>query len=73
MKIQQTTVIDGVEVVDSGDKIMGHRIFECVHDDDSNTKYIVDGKGDVKSIIKIYADCSQNSGYVSGFEVSDVK
>ncbi|MCP3683179.1 MAG: hypothetical protein GY861_10850 [bacterium] len=73
MKIEQTIMIDGVEVVDTKMKIMGHRIFTQCRDDDYNTKYIVDGKGNVKSIITIQADCSQNYGYVSDFTVEDVK
>ncbi|AUR94221.1 hypothetical protein NVP1193O_090 [Vibrio phage 1.193.O._10N.286.52.C6] len=73
MKIEQTIMIDGNEVVDSGQKIMGHRIFEKSCDDDYNTKYVVDSKGNVKSVITIEADCNQNYGYVSDFTVRDVK
>ena len=73
MKIEQTVMINGEEVVDSGQKIMGHRIFELTRDDDDNTKYIVDSKGNVKSIITVQADCNQNYGYVSDFSVKDIK
>ncbi|AUR94738.1 hypothetical protein NVP1198B_29 [Vibrio phage 1.198.B._10N.286.54.F4] len=72
MKVEQTIMINGDEVVDSGQKIMGHRIFELTRDDDENTKYVVDNKGNVRSIIRIEADCSQNYGYVSEFSVEDV-
>lgn len=73
MQIEQTIMIDGYEVYDTKQKIMGHRIFARCTDDDYNTKYVVDSKGNVKSIITIEADCSQNYGYVSDFSVEDVK
>ncbi len=73
MKIEQTIMIDGNEVCDSGQKIMGHRIFDLVNDDNENTKYIVDSKGNVKSIITITASCNQNYGFVDEFTVKDIK
>ncbi|CAH9014720.1 conserved hypothetical protein [Vibrio phage 424E50-1] len=73
MKIEQTIMIDGKQVIDSGQKIMGHRIFESTQDDEDNTKYVVDSKGNVKSVITITADCSQNYGYISDFQVQDIK
>lgn len=70
MKLETTTVIGGIEVVDSGDKIMGHRIFVNKNESDYGLHlYVVDSKGNLKSKITVNAGCGQNVGYISDWDV----
>lgn len=69
MKLETTTVIGGIEVLDSGEKIMGHRIFVNKNDDDVLYLYVVDSKGNLKSKITVNAGCGQNVGYISEWDV----
>ena len=69
MKLETTTVIGGVEVEDSGEKLMGHRIFLPKDEDDGLTMYIVDSNGNLKSKINVSVDCGQNVGFISDWSV----
>jgi hypothetical protein len=72
MNIETTTVISGIEVVDSGKKIMGHRIFVNKNDEYSLNMYMVDSKGAVKATMRVLAGCGQNTGYVSDWSVENM-
>lgn len=72
MKIETTTVIDGVEVVNSGEHLMGHRIFTRSKNEGYLTMYVVDSGGKVKSVITVMADCGQNEGYISDWKVKNL-
>lgn len=74
LKIETTTIIGGEIVRDTGQKLMGHRLFEPESSDDNDLKlYAVDGNGEVKCIVRVSSDCSQNCGYISGWEFETVK
>jgi hypothetical protein len=63
-------MIDGKEVYDTGNKILGHRLFEEKDGDDSDLRlYVVTDDGRVDSIIIASADCNQNVGFISDWRI----
>ena len=71
MKLETTQVINGIEVIDTDEKLMGHRLFTEKDENHKLILYVIDSKGCVKATIKVTADCGQNTGYVDGWEVKN--
>ena len=56
MKLETTQVINGIEVIDTDEKLMGHRLFTEKDENHKLILYVIDSKGCVKATIKVTAD-----------------
>jgi hypothetical protein len=77
-KLQKAFMLNNKPVENTGDKIMGHRVFQYIEEHDpsitesTDTLLIVDNKGNVKEVLVIETGCGHNTSHVASWESTPV-
>lgn len=72
MKVEKNYTVNGRVILDTGKTFMGLKVFTDAEDRDE-VLYLVTQELEMKGIIRMEADCNQNYGFISGWELEDVK